>query len=755
MAEQNIDIKIKVDKQGNVELKSLEKGFDKIKITAKQASQAAKQLGVDISQIKSSGTINVAANDFNKLTKAMSGASAASGGATASVLELGRVVSDAPYGIRGVANNLQQLASNFAFMAKQAGGAGAALKAMGSALMGPLGILVAFQAVIAAIDYFSAQTNKAEKNVKSMNETIAAAASNFKILLRAQEDNTLGLEEAKESVRRINSEYKDLNVQLDENGRLTDASVQAIEKKIIRLEDLAKATAIQTLVEEKYGEVVLKTLEIEEANSKLNAKIAEATALRAKADKDALEGAVSRENRIEQMALSAEKSVDFMVDKVKELTKERGKQQEEISKLIKMIPNIGDLFPINTEGGSGASNRMFKRQLLDLEKFINAQYKKEFSLREVNEVKLLEKQQEYEKQDLLIRLNSFKRRQELRYKDFMASNATEEAKAKAKLDYNESIRLAEEEHQEALTSLEYLQATKRFNQQLELVREFNEDMLQLRGELARTRAGSVGTDTSTGRLNRPQSDVGAENIDNIIAAQDAVGVIREEEFQEALIAKEEQLRLAHFTDLQIKMELRQMQHAFDIETMDQEIELERMKIESKKQINLEYVSWVGGLSQVFKGIAGENEGLAKAALVLEKGSKIAKIVIDTTAANQSIMVAASARAMLGDPTAIALGKTRVVKNKIGAGISIASILATSLNQKGIKGGGPSGSDTGGGAPSREFDFNLVGSTGVNQLAQGVGAQFSQQPIQAYVVSSQMTSQQQLDHTIQTQASIGN
>ena len=620
MAEQNIDIKIKVDKQGNVELKSLEKGFDKIKITAKQASQAAKQLGVDISKIKSSGSINVAANDFNKLSKAMSGASAASGGATASVLELGRVVSDAPYGIRGVANNLQQLASNFAFMAKQAGGAGAALKAMGSALMGPLGILVAFQAVIAAIDYFSAQTNKAEKNVKSMNETIAAAASNFKILLRAQEDNTLGLEEAKESVRRINSQYKDLNVQLDENGRLTDASVQAIEKKIIRLEDLAKATAIQTLVEEKYGEVVLKTLEIEEANFKLNAKIAEATALRAKADKDALEGAVSRENRVEQMALSAEKSVDFMVDKVKELTKERGKQQEEISKLIDMIPNIGDLFTMKTEGGSGASNRMFKRQLLDLEKFINAQYKKEFSLREINQVELLEKQQEYEKQDLLIRLNSFKRRQELRYKDFMASNATEEAKAKAKLDYNESIRLAEEEHQEALTSLEYLQATKRFNQQLELVRKFNEDMLQLRGELARTRAGSVGTDTSTGRLNRPQSDVGAENIDNIIAAQDAVGVIREEEFEEALIAKEEQLRLASFTELQIKMELRQMQHAFDIETMDQEIELERMKIESKKQINLEYVSWVGGLSQVFKGIAGENEGLAKAALVLEKGS---------------------------------------------------------------------------------------------------------------------------------------
>ena len=191
MAEQNIDIKIKVDKQGNVELKSLEKGFDKIKITAKQASQAAKQLGVDISKIQSSGSINVATNDFNKLSKAMSGASAASGGATASVLELGRVVSDAPYGIRGVANNLQQLASNFAFMAKQAGGAGAALKAIGSALIGPLGILVAFQAVIAALDYFSQGSSVAESKFKDLSSEIAASTSELMILKRAMDDENV------------------------------------------------------------------------------------------------------------------------------------------------------------------------------------------------------------------------------------------------------------------------------------------------------------------------------------------------------------------------------------------------------------------------------------------------------------------------------------------------------------------------------------------------------------------------------------
>jgi hypothetical protein len=778
MAEQNIDIKIKVDKQGNVELKSLEKGFDKVKITAKQASQAAKQLGVDISQIKSSGSINVAANDFNKLSKAMSGASAASGGATASVLELGRVVSDAPYGIRGVANNLQQLASNFAFMAKEAGSAGGALKSIGSALMGPLGILVAFQAVIAAIDYFSAQTNKAEKNVKSMNETIAAAASNFKILLRAQEDNTLGLEEARESVRRINSQYKDLNVQLDENGRLTDASVQAIEKKIIRLEDLAKATAIQTLVEEKYGEVVLKTLEIEEANFKLNTKIAEATALRAKADKDALEGAVSRENRVEQMALSAEKSVDFMVDKVKELTKERGKQQEEISKLIKMIPNIGDLFTMKTEGGS--TKAILKQQLLDLSKIILDAYRKENLLLEENELEQMKIKQKYEREEIGRRRDMFLERQKQRYDDFMKKAKTDEQRAQATKVWQDSQIQADSEYYEALSALGIKHTAEKHVKMLELERNFAEELVNQR--LARIKAdesrlASLRAGAKAGALNRPMSAVGAEDIEGQNEmARDRMAA-EQANFEDDLERKIENLKRQGHSLLEAEQMVAGERHAFQMSQAEQEIELERNKIEAKRNINQEYISWFSGLGSIMKGIAGDNEALATAALVLEKGAAISGIIVKTQAANAAIGTsmlteqgayqaaaagftamgnyAASATALKKSVVAGVLGKKRILKNNIGAGISIAKIAATTLQSRGAGGGGAGGGgDAGGGAPSREFDFNLVGSTGVNQLAQGVGAQFSQQPIQAYVVSSQMTSQQQLDHTIQTQASIG-
>ena len=50
-------------------------------------------------------------------------------------------------------------------------------------------------------------------------------------------------------------------------------------------------------------------------------------------------------------------------------------------------------------------------------------------------------------------------------------------------------------------------------------------------------------------------------------------------------------------------------------------------------------------------------------------------------------------------------------------------------------------------------FNIVGASGTNQLADAIGGQ-SQQPIQAFVVSSEVTTSQELDRNIIDEASIG-
>lgn len=60
--------------------------------------------------------------------------------ATNALSNLSRVAQDAPYGFMGIANNLNPLLESFQRLQKEAGGSGAALKAMAGSLMGPAGI---------------------------------------------------------------------------------------------------------------------------------------------------------------------------------------------------------------------------------------------------------------------------------------------------------------------------------------------------------------------------------------------------------------------------------------------------------------------------------------------------------------------------------------------------------------------------------------------------------------------------------------
>ena len=101
------------------------------------------------------------------------------GAATAATLELGRTISDMPYGIRGVANNLSQFASQFSFMAnkvdattgKVAGFSGA-LKNLKHAIKANA-VLLIIQSVISAFDYFAGSVSKAEKSFDSFSDTVS------------------------------------------------------------------------------------------------------------------------------------------------------------------------------------------------------------------------------------------------------------------------------------------------------------------------------------------------------------------------------------------------------------------------------------------------------------------------------------------------------------------------------------------------------------------------------------------------------
>jgi len=179
MADDNkILLKIQIEKGGStVTLKNFENQVIKSGVAIKDLNNSIGNFTT--SKLKMNGQVKVTTDQFKRLEKSVGGFKTAAGASTSATLELGRVLSDMPYGIRGVANNLQQLASNLFFMSKATDAAtGKSVGFMGAignllkGLIGPAGILIAFQGIIAAFDYFSGGAEKASNSASDFEEEL-------------------------------------------------------------------------------------------------------------------------------------------------------------------------------------------------------------------------------------------------------------------------------------------------------------------------------------------------------------------------------------------------------------------------------------------------------------------------------------------------------------------------------------------------------------------------------------------------------
>ena len=144
----------------------------------------------------------------------------------------------------------------------------------------------------------------------------------------------------------------------------------------------------------------------------------------------------------------------------------------------------------------------------------------------------------------------------------------------------------------------------------------------------------------------------------------------------------------------------------------------------------------GALGDLATAFAKDDEKSAERAFKVNKAVGIAQAVISTA---QGVM------AQLAVPQD-ALTGANFVKAGIVAATGAAQIatIAKSKFQGGAAGSSPTAPSGSVSTPSSQpASFNVVGNTGVNQLAETLGNQ-GQQPIQAFVVGSEVTTQQSLD-----------
>lgn len=175
---------------------------------------------------------------------------------------------------------------------------------------------------------------------------------------------------------------------------------------------------------------------------------------------------------------------------------------------------------------------------------------------------------------------------------------------------------------------------------------------------------------------------------------------------------------------------------------DEQVRIDQAKAAQRKAILDSELDLASQAAGVLKQLAGKNKTLQKTAVIIENAAAIAKTISNTVAANAAAVAASPLTA----------GQPFVGINWASASVGISStVLATkkALQEIGSGGGGgggggsPVGGGGGGGSSAPPPQFNIVGQNPNNQLAQSV-AQRQGQPVEAFVVSGNMTSAQSLD-----------
>jgi hypothetical protein len=194
-----------------------------------------------------------------------------------------------------------------------------------------------------------------------------------------------------------------------------------------------------------------------------------------------------------------------------------------------------------------------------------------------------------------------------------------------------------------------------------------------------------------------------------------------------------------------KKEIQQKQKEIDdeIAAAGKRIEIKEAEAEKKKKIDEEEKARIKALNeyrltaaqdtlQVVSNLAelfaGKSEKQQKKAFQVQKAVNIANAVIDTyKAANTALASSPPPFNYIAMAAAITAGLINVKK------------IASQQFQSSSSSGGGGGSNAPTGAAPMTANFNTIGSSGINQLAQ-----LQQTPTQAYVVSGEVTSAQALD-----------
>ena len=717
--------------------------MDNLSKSAKNAANAEDRMG---------NSANTASTKVGKLANT-------TGQANNAVIEMGRVASDAEYGLRGMGNNISQLATQiFQLMASQTQATAAtetntvatstnavttktaakasktataavvaqsaatsaattttlglwgALKAIGGVMMGPLGFLFLIQGAIAGITAWANSsddavdsTDELTRSISDLNKEIRdnfltekeAAEAVKKSVENKIKMNALIVEQTEKTERLQEAEEKQADIRQD----IDDAQQRMIDQKVNRskLLPIIEKQIVQLMKDEKKAtdELVVAKKDLSDIEDKMYI-LGQKSIL---TDKESLKGL--REKLSEQKKEQSARSTDA------KLFKEYGEKIAETQALIDAI----------TGGKKGKPKDTSERDRAAIDAEIAAHLAKHKTL-EQNEIDAAER-----KYDKLL-----KNAEKYGYK--VAD--IEAARLHTLYDIRDEYNLLELEQEQAK----------------------NDSLFQL-------------------KLNQQNwEDSTIEDPMNRLLAQAETIFLEEQQLQDKYLNEREmyqddkekllELERQYNTDSQALIQERS-DNAYNTIQLQKERELKAVKISEDAKATIINASANAAKSAfgLLKNLAGENKALQAAAIIGENAVGITKTIIDSTAAGAKIKavgLAAASTAAVNPVSAAMVAATPALlaANRLNAAASIATSVGAAT--QGLTALGESGNVSGGNVPdsgSGEIPaptFNLVEGSEGNQIQNSI-QNAGDTPVRAFVVADDITSQQSLDRQIEANSGI--
>jgi hypothetical protein len=670
--------------------------------------------------------------------------------AGATLTEFSRTISDLPYGIQGVANNLGQLSTLFITFVSKSGGFKNAIAGLVTQLTGPLGWILALQGAITALEFFSREQDKAKRASKELEiqivDTNSVIRDQTKALderankdkfnqqsaqlalvaarqfLQAAEDgmakfNEIGDEAAEAAFRSTSGLFRSLGI---ENAKLlADESIGMQQRLDIGNKIIDQLNKRRRIAEEEAkafkasAELTVINNNLKKAQGEFDKKLLQ---VRQKEQQGILTSAEYRLGILNTQYKELEDSISILSNSVILNPEQESESANEISSILR---DLEDELAVIRAGRFEAEKIQAQQEYTDTLERIE---KENLSVKEAEEARALAADLRKAKID---KINEEQTQYEL---DLTEKNDKEMASLKDKTS-KEAVSLIEKETTKRINA-EKKAALENIKDKKLLQAEFNKiDQDNIRKQIevvqAVVAAGVIG------------AEVGAQVIDSLnsklmslgLSAADSADKPEEFDPKKALSAAREVFNAgieAAQAALDAELSIEEAKTAKVNNELRKRLDNENLSAEERQKINDQMVKNEEELQK-------KRDKIAEKQFKIQKALSIANTLINTGEAAMKAykafaeipplaIAAAAAATAFGLAQVNAISRQQFVPSAIGGRSSSGSISTPAIQ-----------------AP----DFNVVGQSQTSQLAALVQAQL-ERPVKTYVVASEVSTAQELE-----------